>query len=115
MLKSSKVSNNPVILLTLFDRQVRTRSGEFIPVPCIPGAILINIADLMQRWTSDQFVSVVSEGDISAPRFYDKVMEMHCNYKSKCDYICQIGSFIGNKKGLTYFNFRYVFVTHDLF
>lgn len=39
--------------------QVRTRSGEFIPVPCIPGAILINIADLMQRWTSDQFISVL--------------------------------------------------------
>ncbi|XP_069019571.1 uncharacterized protein [Embiotoca jacksoni] len=38
--------------------QVCTRSGEFICVPSIPGAILINIADLMQRWTSDQFVSV---------------------------------------------------------
>ncbi|XP_030586466.1 2-oxoglutarate-dependent dioxygenase htyE-like [Archocentrus centrarchus] len=39
--------------------QVRARSGEFISVPCIPGAILINIADLMQRWTSDQFISVL--------------------------------------------------------
>ncbi|XP_008292466.1 UPF0676 protein C1494.01 [Stegastes partitus] len=39
--------------------QVRTRSGEFVSAPCIPGAILINIADLMQRWTSDQFVSVI--------------------------------------------------------
>ncbi|XP_068595624.1 uncharacterized protein [Brachionichthys hirsutus] len=37
--------------------QVRTRSGEYIDVPVIPGAILINIGDLMQRWTSDQFTS----------------------------------------------------------
>ncbi|XP_071347913.1 uncharacterized protein [Trachinotus anak] len=39
--------------------QVRRRSGEFICAPSIPGAVLINIADLMQRWTSDQFVSVL--------------------------------------------------------
>ncbi|CAJ1055965.1 -oxoglutarate-dependent dioxygenase htyE-like [Xyrichtys novacula] len=38
--------------------EVRTRSGTFIAAPCIPGAVLVNIADLMQRWTSDQFVSV---------------------------------------------------------
>lgn len=38
--------------------QVCTRSGEFISAPSIPGAILINVADLMQRWTSDQFLSV---------------------------------------------------------
>ncbi|XP_040894879.1 UPF0676 protein C1494.01 [Toxotes jaculatrix] len=39
--------------------QVRRRSGEFICAPSVPGAVLINIADLMQRWTSDQFVSVL--------------------------------------------------------
>ncbi|XP_070687439.1 uncharacterized protein [Pempheris klunzingeri] len=39
--------------------QVRNRAGEFICAPCIPGAVLINIADLMQRWTSDRFVSVL--------------------------------------------------------
>ncbi|KAA8590313.1 hypothetical protein FQN60_014247 [Etheostoma spectabile] len=38
---------------------VRKRSGEFICAPSVPGAALINVADLMQRWTSDQFVSVV--------------------------------------------------------
>eukprot|EP00064_Thunnus_orientalis_P005459 superscaffoldBa00000535_g5473 len=38
--------------------QVLSRSGEYIDAPCIPGAVLINIADLMQRWTSDYFVSV---------------------------------------------------------
>ncbi|KAM8750738.1 uncharacterized protein AB9X84_012536 isoform 2-T2 [Acanthopagrus schlegelii] len=39
--------------------QVRSRSGEFICAPSIPEAVLINIADLLQRWTSDQFISVV--------------------------------------------------------
>ncbi|XP_068595838.1 uncharacterized protein [Brachionichthys hirsutus] len=38
--------------------QVLGLSGEYIDVPLIPGAILINIADLMQRWTSDRFISV---------------------------------------------------------
>ncbi|KAM4733776.1 uncharacterized protein FYW61_007118 [Anableps anableps] len=38
--------------------QVCTRSGEFISAPSIPGAVLVNVADLMQRWTSDQLVSV---------------------------------------------------------
>ncbi|XP_072242463.1 uncharacterized protein [Leuresthes tenuis] len=38
--------------------QVCNRSGEFISAPAIPGAILVNIADLMQRWTSDQLISV---------------------------------------------------------
>ncbi|XP_054476236.1 uncharacterized protein si:dkey-10o6.2 [Anoplopoma fimbria] len=39
--------------------QVQSRSGEFVCVPHVPGAVLLNVADLMQRWTSDRFVSVV--------------------------------------------------------
>ncbi|KAF7654877.1 hypothetical protein LDENG_00063650 [Lucifuga dentata] len=39
--------------------EVLSRSGEYICAPSRPGAVLINIADLMQRWTSDTFVSVV--------------------------------------------------------
>ncbi|CAG5957549.1 unnamed protein product [Menidia menidia] len=38
--------------------QVCNHSGEFISAPTIPGAVLVNIADLMQRWTSDRLVSV---------------------------------------------------------
>lgn len=40
---------------------MHSRSGEFICAPSIPEAVLINIADLLQRWTSDQLISVVSE------------------------------------------------------
>ncbi|XP_073709634.1 uncharacterized protein [Misgurnus anguillicaudatus] len=39
--------------------QVLSRTGEYISAPAIPGTVLINIADLMQRWTSDVFVSAV--------------------------------------------------------
>uniref|UniRef100_UPI0037E93394 uncharacterized protein n=1 Tax=Semicossyphus pulcher TaxID=241346 RepID=UPI0037E93394 len=39
--------------------QVLSCSGEFINAPSIPGTVLLNIADLMQRWTSDRFVSVL--------------------------------------------------------
>ncbi|XP_054898576.1 uncharacterized protein si:dkey-10o6.2 [Poeciliopsis prolifica] len=38
--------------------QVCTRAGEFISTPTIPGTVLVNVADLMQRWTSDQLLSV---------------------------------------------------------
>ncbi|XP_019750318.1 UPF0676 protein C1494.01 [Hippocampus comes] len=54
--------------------QVRRRSGEFICAPSVPGAVLVNIADLMQRWTSDHFVSVLHRvllppaGDCSSTR-----------------------------------------------
>ncbi|XP_029607925.1 zinc finger protein 619-like [Salmo trutta] len=46
-------------LAQLKRHQGGTRSGEFISAPSIPGTVLINIADLMQRWTSDVFLSVV--------------------------------------------------------
>ncbi|KAG9330254.1 hypothetical protein JZ751_026016 [Albula glossodonta] len=39
--------------------QVLSRSGEFISAPSIPGTVLINIADLMQRWTGDIFISAI--------------------------------------------------------
>lgn len=39
--------------------QVLSRSGEYISAPFIPGTVVLNIADLMQRWTSDIFVSAI--------------------------------------------------------
>ncbi|KAJ7998395.1 hypothetical protein DPEC_G00222250 [Dallia pectoralis] len=39
--------------------QVQTRSGKFISAPSIPETVLINVADLMQRWTGDVFLSVI--------------------------------------------------------
>lgn len=34
-------------------------SGEWTPVPPVPGAFVINIGDLMARWTNDRWVSTV--------------------------------------------------------
>ncbi|XP_066540741.1 uncharacterized protein [Hoplias malabaricus] len=39
--------------------QILNRKMEFIDAPSIPGTVVVNIADLMQRWTSDVFVSAV--------------------------------------------------------
>ena len=35
-------------------------NGQFAPVTPMRGAVLVFIADLMQRWTSDRYKSVVS-------------------------------------------------------
>lgn len=37
--------------------QVRTRSGQWVDVPFVPGAFVINIGDMMQRWTNERWVS----------------------------------------------------------
>lgn len=39
--------------------QVRNRGGEWIDAPPIPGAFVINIGDIMERWTNDIFTSTV--------------------------------------------------------
>jgi len=39
--------------------QVRTRKGQWIEAPPIPGTLVCNIGDLLQRWTNDRFVSTV--------------------------------------------------------
>jgi isopenicillin N synthase-like dioxygenase len=37
--------------------QVRSRSGAWHDIPATPGSYVVNIGDLMQRWTNDRFVS----------------------------------------------------------
>lgn len=37
--------------------QVRTRSGQWLDVPFVPGGFVINIGDMMQRWTNGRWVS----------------------------------------------------------
>ena len=40
--------------------QLRTRDGEFVPATPMDGVVLVNVGDLMQRWTDDKLVSTVS-------------------------------------------------------
>jgi isopenicillin N synthase-like dioxygenase len=37
--------------------EVRTRQGEWIAAPPIPGTVVVNVGDAMQRWTNDQLCS----------------------------------------------------------
>jgi isopenicillin N synthase-like dioxygenase len=37
--------------------QVQNRAGNWIEAPPIPGTFIVNIADMMMRWTNDLFVS----------------------------------------------------------
>lgn len=37
--------------------EVMHKKGEYIYSPPVPGAVLVNIGDLMQRWTSDLLIS----------------------------------------------------------
>ena len=39
--------------------EVETIPGHFVPVTPIPGTVVINIGDIMQRWTSDALRSTV--------------------------------------------------------
>jgi isopenicillin N synthase-like dioxygenase len=52
--------------------EVRNASGGWIAAPPIPGTILVNTGDLMERWTNREFVStkhrVVGHPELSASR-----------------------------------------------
>jgi isopenicillin N synthase-like dioxygenase len=37
--------------------EVRTREGEWIPAPHVPGTFVCNIGDCLMRWTNDVYVS----------------------------------------------------------
>jgi len=39
--------------------QVRTPAGEWAPVKAPPGALVVNIGDMMARWTNDRWVSTL--------------------------------------------------------
>ncbi|WP_420451353.1 isopenicillin N synthase family dioxygenase [Ilumatobacter sp.] len=39
--------------------EVRDKAGRWVEVPPVPGAFVINVGDLMQRWTNDRYVSTM--------------------------------------------------------
>jgi isopenicillin N synthase-like dioxygenase len=39
--------------------QIRTRDGEWIDVPALPGTFVVNIGDSMMRWTNDTWISTM--------------------------------------------------------
>jgi isopenicillin N synthase-like dioxygenase len=39
--------------------QVKTRQGVWLDVPAVPGTFVVNIGDLMMRWTNDRWISTL--------------------------------------------------------
>jgi hypothetical protein len=39
--------------------QVKNKAGEWVNVPVIEGSFIVNIGDLMQQWTNDQWTSTM--------------------------------------------------------
>ena len=49
-----------LICIIISSKQVQKCPGQWIPVPPIDDTIVVNIGDLMEKWTNDRFVSTVS-------------------------------------------------------
>ena len=47
--------------------EIRTPEDKWLPVPFVPGAFIINIGDLMARWTNDRWVSTLHRVVCPAP------------------------------------------------
>ena len=37
------------------------RNGCYVPAPPIPGTVVVNLGDMMHRWTADKLVSTVND------------------------------------------------------
>ena len=50
--------------------EVQRRRGEWLPLQAPPGGFVVNIGDLMQRWTGDRWVSTLHRvvGESESPR-----------------------------------------------
>jgi isopenicillin N synthase-like dioxygenase len=62
--------------------EVQNRAGDWIAAPFLPGSFVVNLGDLMQRWTNDRFVSakhrVINRSGrerYSIPVFYDPAFD----------------------------------------
>ncbi|XP_072322470.1 uncharacterized protein [Scyliorhinus torazame] len=53
--------------------EVMHKSGQFVAAPHIPNAVLLNIGDLLQRWTSDRLISTVHR--VLMPQSDDKMCQ----------------------------------------
>jgi isopenicillin N synthase-like dioxygenase len=66
--------------------QVFNAAGEWVPVPIIDGTLIVNIGDLMARWTNDAWVSTLHrvvnppEGEAAESRRQSLVFFHNPNY-----------------------------------
>jgi isopenicillin N synthase-like dioxygenase len=69
--------------------QVCNAEGEWVDVPIVPGAFIINIGDLLARWTNDRWVSTLhrvvnpDEGDAAGSRRQSLIFFHNPNYDAE--------------------------------
>ncbi len=71
--------------------QVATRGGEWIDAPNLPGVFMVNIGDMLMRWTNDRFRSTLHRVNnapgrdrYSLPFFFDPQFETEVACLSSC-------------------------------
>jgi isopenicillin N synthase-like dioxygenase len=71
--------------------QVLTRDGQWIHAPPIPGTLVVNVADYMQRMTNDKYVSAVHRARnvsgkerVSIPFFWGFGLNKSCGVLDSC-------------------------------
>ncbi|WP_433556780.1 isopenicillin N synthase family dioxygenase [Pseudonocardia xinjiangensis] len=69
--------------------QVRNSDGDWVDAPIVPGAFIINIGDLLARWTNDRWVSTLhrvvnpDESDLAGSRRQSVIFFHNPNYDAE--------------------------------
>ncbi|KAK2179380.1 hypothetical protein NP493_494g04102 [Ridgeia piscesae] len=74
--------------------ELRTRDGEFVPATPMDGVVLVNVGDLMQRWTSDKLVSTIHRVVVPETRLSEERLSVAFFTRPNFDYVikCLDGS-----------------------
>lgn len=78
--------------------ELRKRGGDYMPAKPVPDTVLVNIADLMQRWTSDKLVSTKHRVVVPKGYEYCRDARMSVAYFVHPDNNCVISSLDGKNK-----------------
>jgi isopenicillin N synthase-like dioxygenase len=47
--------------------EVQTRSGDWVEVSTVPGSFVVNLGDMMARWTNDRWVATLHRVAVPPP------------------------------------------------